>query len=313
MKTRRAMKQRNIRFFKEPIMSKFLSPLAVAAALLSPPCLGGAGPAQAASSVTFVSGKGTDSDTCESPAKPCRTFQFAIGQTSAGGEVKALDPAHYGAMTITKSISITGVEGAGRTLNIAKDAVTINAGPNDVVNLSHLTLDGVKTAERGIVLNSGGSLTITHCVVRNFKFDGIRLQPTGATKFLIGDTLVSDNAVFGVGVTPQATGSAQGTLDHVSANKNGFGMFVDSLGASGGDFVTAVNSAATNNTNIGFAAQRNVTQKNGVLRLAHSVATGNGTGVEIDVNGTVFSFGDNDIHGNSITDVRGTLTPVPKK
>jgi hypothetical protein len=196
---------------KEPIMSKFLCPLAAAGVLLSLSCLG-ATPALALSPVTFVSGKGSDTGTCASPASPCRSFQFAIDQTSAAGEVKALDPAHYGAMIIAKSISITGVEGAGRTLNLTKDAITINAGPNDRINLSHLTLDGVKVASHGIVLNSGGSLTISHCIVRNFVIHGILLQPTGKTQFLISDTLVSDNSIRGIIVIPQG-GSAQGTLD----------------------------------------------------------------------------------------------------
>jgi hypothetical protein len=201
MNNHRLMKQRNIRSCKEPVMSKLISPLAAAGALLSLSCLGAA-PALALSPVTFVSGKGSDTGTCASSANPCSTFQFAIGQTSAGGEVKALDPAHFGAMVITKSISITGVEGAGRTLNLTKDAITINAGPNDRINLSHLILDGVKTANNGIVLNSGGSLTIAHCVVRNFGAFGIILKPTGATKFLIGDTLVSDNSASGINVRP---------------------------------------------------------------------------------------------------------------
>jgi hypothetical protein len=96
-------------------------------------CLGAA-PAQALSLATFVSGKGTDSGTC-APAFPCRSFQFAINQTSPGGTVKVLDPANYGAMTLTQSISIAGIEGAGVN-GKAGDVITINAGPSDVVNLS---------------------------------------------------------------------------------------------------------------------------------------------------------------------------------
>jgi hypothetical protein len=150
----------------------------------------GASPALALSPVTFVSGKGSDTGTCASPANPCSTFQFAIGQTSAGGEIKALDPANYGGIVITKSISLTGIEGAGIGRGTAADAITINAGTNDRINLSHLTLEGFKIAQRGIVLISGGSLTITDCVVRNFTSTGILLQPAGVAKFLIKDTLV---------------------------------------------------------------------------------------------------------------------------
>ncbi len=90
-------------------MSKSLRPLAVAGALLSLSCFGAA-PARALSHVTFVSDKGTDTGSCASPADACRSFKFALGQTTPGGEIKALDPADYGGVTITKAISITGVE-----------------------------------------------------------------------------------------------------------------------------------------------------------------------------------------------------------
>jgi hypothetical protein len=75
-----------------------------------------AAPAQA-HPVTYVSGKGSDSNDCFSPATPCRSFQRAVNQTVAGGEVKALDPADYFPVTITKSISLTGVPGAGIDTN----------------------------------------------------------------------------------------------------------------------------------------------------------------------------------------------------
>ncbi len=106
---------------------------------------------------------------------PCRTFKFALGQTSSGGEIKALAPADYGPVTITHSVSITGIEGAGIN-SVSGDHITINAGANDIVNLSDLTLDGLKTANNGIVLNSGGSLTISYCTVRNFRAAGISLK-----------------------------------------------------------------------------------------------------------------------------------------
>jgi hypothetical protein len=107
-------------------MLKLFSSLSIAVALLILPFLGAA-PALALSPVAFVSGKGTDTGTCASPYAPCRTFQFALSQTSPGGEIKALDPAPYGVVVITKSISITGVEGAGifRIFGAA-DAITIN-------------------------------------------------------------------------------------------------------------------------------------------------------------------------------------------
>jgi hypothetical protein len=278
-------------------MSKSLWPLAAARALLALPCLAAA-PALAAAPVTFVSGKGTDAGTCASPANPCRSFEFALGQTSPSGEIKALGPADYGSVTITKSVSITGVEGAGIDLDTATDAITINARADDTINLSHLTLDGLKTARSGIVLNSGGSLTITDCVVRNFEGAGVQLSPAANTAFLIQTTVVSDNGV-GIGFSGQGTGSVQGTLDHVFVTENGDGVFVGARAT-----VLAVNSTAADNASVGF-----VVFSGGILRLAHSAVTENLQGVIVVAGSMAESAGNNVIRGNG-TDVDGTLTNV---
>ena len=64
----------------------------------------GAGAAQAQTRV-FVAAQGSDSNPCTFAA-PCRTFQHAHDMVAAGGEIDVLDPAGYGAVIITKSISI---------------------------------------------------------------------------------------------------------------------------------------------------------------------------------------------------------------
>src|SRR5713226_6872782 len=63
--------------------------------------------AQAQATRTWVSGVGDDANPCSRTA-PCKTFAGAISKTAAGGEIDALDPAGYGALTITKSITIDG-------------------------------------------------------------------------------------------------------------------------------------------------------------------------------------------------------------
>jgi hypothetical protein len=55
----------------------------------------------------FVSGLGLDSNPC-TVNQPCRTFQQAYNTVAANGEIDALDPAGYGALTITHGISIQG-------------------------------------------------------------------------------------------------------------------------------------------------------------------------------------------------------------
>jgi len=66
-----------------------------------------AGLAGAQASRTWVSGVGDDANPCSRTA-PCKTFAGAISKTAAGGEIDALDPAGYGALTITKAITIDG-------------------------------------------------------------------------------------------------------------------------------------------------------------------------------------------------------------
>lgn len=68
--------------------------------------------AAAQASRTWVSGVGDDANPCSRTA-PCKTFAGAVSKTAAGGEIDALDPAGYGAVTITKAITIDGGGGAG--------------------------------------------------------------------------------------------------------------------------------------------------------------------------------------------------------
>jgi|ERR1700730_8531231 len=145
-------------------MLKLRTPFA-AGALVTMMCLVAA-PAKAAAPVTYVSGKGTDSGNCSSPANPCRRFQFAVDQTSPGGEVKALDPADYRPVTINKSISITGIVGAGIDTK-GGAAITIN-NTSGTISLANLLIQNVSgSGTTGISAVGGLTLTITHCTVRD--------------------------------------------------------------------------------------------------------------------------------------------------
>lgn len=277
--------------------------LAAASAILLLPGLGAA-PSYAASAITFVSGQGANAGDCSSPATPCRTLQFALGQTSAKGEIKVLDPAFYGTLTITKSITIMGVEGAsaGRN-NAACDGITVNAGPDDAVNIDRLTIDGFKSATNGIVLNSGGSLRITHCTVQNFTSNGILVQPnSGTTALLIADSAVSNNGADGILIFPTVTGIVKGSVERVLMHRNtGSGLRTTRNTNNTTVDITVADSVASNN-GTGFHAA-----SQGSLRLFHSAATGNGTGVF--VNTAAESAGNNFIRGNG-TDVAGFMAKV---
>ena len=170
----------------------------VAGALFSL-CLA-AGPAAATVDHTYVSGKGADTGGCDHPTDPCRTFAYAIGQTTAAGVIIVIDAADYGSVTITKSISIVADAGGPAGINLsAGNAITINAGSADVVNLRGLTLDGEGTATSGILINSADSVTISDCFVRHFQNAGIAIGPvTGDISIL--NSVMNDNGA-GLSVT----------------------------------------------------------------------------------------------------------------
>src|SRR5471032_3341743 len=109
----------------------------------------------------WVSGHGVDQAGCGAPTAPCRSLQYAHDHiVAAGGEIDILDPAGYGAITITKAISIVndGVGTAGVQAT-SGDAITINAGATDVVYLRGLNIDGLQeSATNGVQFNSGAAL-----------------------------------------------------------------------------------------------------------------------------------------------------------
>src|ERR1700676_2229008 len=76
---------------------------------------------------TWVSGVGDDVNPCSRTA-PCKTFAGAISKTAAAGEISVLDPGGFGALTITKSITINGGSSLAGVLNASVNGFTINPG-----------------------------------------------------------------------------------------------------------------------------------------------------------------------------------------
>jgi hypothetical protein len=68
--------------------------------------------AQAQATRTWVSGVGDDVNPCSRTA-PCKTYAGAISKTANNGEISTLDPGGFGAVTITKNLTIDGTTGQG--------------------------------------------------------------------------------------------------------------------------------------------------------------------------------------------------------
>ena len=104
-------------------------------------------------------------------------------------------------MNISKTISIIndGVGEAGALVSGGATGITINAGANDAVTLRGLTIKGLVGfgGSGGIVFNSGASLTIENCVIRNMTGAspmglGIQFLANATSNFAVSNTQVTD-------------------------------------------------------------------------------------------------------------------------
>src|SRR5258708_27615578 len=140
----------------------------------------GASLASAQASRTWVSGVGDDANPCSRTA-PCRAFAGAFPKTAVGGEIDALDPGGFGALTITKAITIDGGGGqVASVLVVGTNGIVIAAGANDTVTLRNLRLNGIKGSANGglngIHFVSGAALHIEDCAILVCTQHGINIR-----------------------------------------------------------------------------------------------------------------------------------------
>src|SRR5215471_5336436 len=103
----------------------------------------------AQASRTWVSGVGDDANPCSRTA-PCKTFAGAISKTAPGGEIDALDPGGFGALTITKAITLDGGGGQVASVLVAgTNGIVVVAGANDVVIIRNLRINGISGSGNG--------------------------------------------------------------------------------------------------------------------------------------------------------------------
>src|SRR5204863_7798227 len=99
--------------------------------------------AMAQATRTWVSGVGDDANPCSRTA-PCKTFAGAISKTAVNGTINALDPGGYGALTITKSITIDGTGTYASILAAGVNGINISAA-SITVKLRGISIDGADT------------------------------------------------------------------------------------------------------------------------------------------------------------------------
>jgi hypothetical protein len=233
-------------------------------------------PAYAQATRTWVSGVGDDANPCSRTA-PCKTFAGAISKTAVGGEINVLDPGGFGAVTITKSITISSECTEAGVLVSGTNGIIVNV-PNatDQVVLRGLDIEGLGTGVSGITVLTGGTVMVEKCTINHFTVSGINFTPSVAGSQLhVVDTIIRENGALpssGQAILFAPTGTAKGSLDHVRIENNISGLRV--LGTAAAT-VSVQNSIAANNNFAGFATGTGTAN----LTIENSAASGNGTGV----------------------------------
>jgi hypothetical protein len=280
--------------------------------------------ASAQATRTWVSGVGDDANPCSRTA-PCKTFAGAISKTAPGGEIDCLDPAGFGALTITKSITIDCTAVSGGILAAATTGLIINTalGTDEVVirNLVIQGTDGTSIGFNGIRFLAGKELHLDRVVVQGFSTvcvevnksaggsvfvrdsyftecpTGINFTGTGATAAQIDNSRFVGLANTGIAISGPAT--AVTVSNSVFSSITGTGVSVTATGAT----VNLINNVFSNNLT-GISANSGTN-----LRTSNNDLYDNTTGISVAAGGTWLTTGNNRVAGGT-TLSSGTSTPM---
>lgn len=262
-----------------------------------------ASPASAQSSRTWVSGVGDDANPCSRTA-PCKTWAGAISKTATGGEIDVLDPGGFGAVTITKSITIDGGGfPAGALTSAGVSGIIVNATSTSTVILRNLQVSG--PGARGLYVVAAKSVTLQNVDIYGMAGCGVCVQASPAAKVRIDNSRISNNTGDGVLVTATGGVGNRVTVHGSSVAGNG-GAGVHVGPASGTSYAYAFvygNLIVDNNDGI----LDDGTSSN--IRISDNDISGNVTGLRTLNSGKILSFQDNRISANNTDGVpTGTLS-----
>jgi hypothetical protein len=266
--------------------------------------------AHAQATRTWVSGVGDDVNPCSRTA-PCKTFAGAISKTATGGEISVLDPGGFGALTITKSITVNGdgtlagVLAAGTTGFIVN--ITTNLSTDKVV-IRSVSIHGAGTGADGIRVIDGAEVILDNVTIGSFIDAGVDITQTQASNLFLKNVRISKCAV---GVrTASGAGAVNGTMENVA---------IDGMTSHGVECVSNTTLVLRNveTSRCGGSGVRSAAASIN-LSIENSVSSGNAFGYEAtagslrlansgmyynnaNLTTTVLSAGNNRSAGNSTT------------
>jgi hypothetical protein len=272
-------------------------------------------PAHAQATRTWVSGVGDDLNPCSRTA-PCKTFAGAISKTFINGEIDCLDPGGYGAVTITKSITLDCTGTFGSILASGTNGIVINipVGANDpfrTVRIRGLSINGTgasgtigtRTGLKGISILQAATVSVEDTVISDFSQQGINDARSTGGKLFVRNSVIRDNTLAGIVVNSATSNTA--SIENVHSLNNGQGLATGNLNK-----VSVVRSVFAGNTTNGIESDvggqvgvdstvvtaNNIgLQNSGTMSVSDSEISMNATGAS----GAFTSFGNNRIFGNT--------------
>ena len=278
--------------------------------------------AEAQATRTWVSGVGDDVNPCSRTA-PCKTFAGAISKTAVNGEINCLDPAGYGAVTITKSITIDCEDTQGSILAAGTNGVIINitavTDAKKAVKLRGISINGVATGINGVRILAANVVSMDEVVIDGFTQHGVSVETPNANFRLTVDSCnIRSNAGNGINTFIIAGNTALSVSNSVlAANATGINLSSGTK-ASVSDSVIHGNTTGLLAFNATLAIKDSTVANNttgvnastgGVVRIMGSLVTGNGTGLSLP-GGTITSFQSNIFSGNTTDGVPTSTVPM---
>lgn len=293
---------------------------------------------------TWVSGVGDDVNPCSRTA-PCKTFAGAISKTFIGGEINIIDSGGFGAITITKSITIDGIGAHGSILGSGTNGVTINLAVNSNdplkrVILRNLSINGTgasgtvgtNTGINGVNITGNGATSVIMENVRIMNFNrGISVtNSVNTVNMFLSNVDISTCSTNGISLVPTGSGVVVAMLNGVRVSEIGttgthHGIVqnantvthmknVEVFSSAGSGLQLAGTPSAATIENSSFVRNGNhgvhVNAANAVVRVGHSTATQNfGSGFQASL-GTIFSYRNNQSSDNGIADTANTQQAV---
>jgi hypothetical protein len=237
---------------------------------------------------TWVSGVGDDANPCSRTA-PCKTFQGAISKTAPAGEINCLDPGGFGAVTITKAITIDCGGTFGSVLVSGTNGIVVSAGSTDVVTLRSLDIQGLGTGISGVSVLAANTVLIEDLRVENFTTSCINVNASSNVQLIVRNSTLQQCGSDAI----STFGSGAAVVTSVVADTRMLNS-VHGYNAQNGSHVSIRNSTI-------FANSVGVIQTNGfsTVSVFESLLVSNATALQSVSPAVMFAFG-NSFFGNNL-------------